>query len=61
MPVGLLDAIIDAPGTAGRVLPALAAKAEPARIGRCYATESMLVLDPQTGRYARPPRPRRGP
>ena len=26
-------------------------KAELARIGRYYATESMLVLDPQTGRY----------
>jgi divinyl chlorophyllide a 8-vinyl-reductase len=39
-------------GTAGRVLPALADKAELARIGRYYATESMLVLDPATGRYA---------
>jgi divinyl chlorophyllide a 8-vinyl-reductase len=36
---------------AGRVVPALAAKAELARIGRYYATESMLVLDPATGRY----------
>ena len=35
----------------GRLLPALAAKAELARIGRYYATESMLVLDPATGRY----------
>ena len=26
-------------------------KAELARIGRYYATESMLVLDPVTGRY----------
>ena len=26
-------------------------KAELARIGRYYATESMLVLDPNTGRY----------
>ena len=38
-------------GTAGRVIPALAAKAELARIGRYYATESMLVLDAVTGRY----------
>jgi divinyl chlorophyllide a 8-vinyl-reductase len=37
--------------TAGRAVPALAAKAELARIGRYYATESMLVLDPATGRY----------
>ena len=35
----------------GRVSPALADKAELARIGRYYATESMLVLDPATGRY----------
>jgi divinyl chlorophyllide a 8-vinyl-reductase len=51
VPVGLLDAIIGVLGAAGRVLPALADKAEFARIGRYYATESMLVLDPQTGRY----------
>ena len=51
VPVRLLDAIIGVLGTAGRVLPALAAKAELARIGRYYATESMLVLDPHTGRY----------
>jgi divinyl chlorophyllide a 8-vinyl-reductase len=51
VPVGLLDAIIGVLGTAGRVLPKLADKAELARIGRYYATESMLVLDPVTGRY----------
>jgi divinyl chlorophyllide a 8-vinyl-reductase len=33
------------------VLPALAEKAELARIGRYYASESMLVLDPVSGRY----------
>jgi divinyl chlorophyllide a 8-vinyl-reductase len=32
-------------------LPTLADKAELARIGRYYATESMLVLDPASGRY----------
>jgi divinyl chlorophyllide a 8-vinyl-reductase len=51
VPVGLLDAIIAVLGLGGRLLPALAAKAELARIGRYYATESMLVLDPVTGRY----------
>ena len=51
VPVAMLDAIIGVLGTAGRVMPALAAKAELARIGRYYATESMLVLDPATGRY----------
>jgi divinyl chlorophyllide a 8-vinyl-reductase len=51
VPVGLLDFTIGALGTAGRFVPSLAAKAELARIGRYYATESMLVLDPTTGRY----------
>jgi divinyl chlorophyllide a 8-vinyl-reductase len=51
VPVALLDAIVGTLGAAGRVLPALAHKAELARIGRYYATESMLVLDPATGRY----------
>ena len=52
VPVGLLDAIIATLGALGRVVPRLAEKAELARIGRYYATESMLVLDPETGRYA---------
>ncbi len=51
VPVALLDGIAAALGVAGRIVPALAAKAELARIGRYYATESMLVLDPETGRY----------
>jgi divinyl chlorophyllide a 8-vinyl-reductase len=51
VPVALLDVIIAVLATLGRVVPALAAKAELARIGRYYATESMLVLDPATGRY----------
>ena len=51
VPVRLLDALTGTLGAAARVVPALAAKAELARIGRYYATESMLVLDPRTGRY----------
>jgi divinyl chlorophyllide a 8-vinyl-reductase len=51
VPVALLDAIIGGLAVGGRLLPALADKAELARIGRYYATESMLVLDPVTGRY----------
>ncbi len=51
VPVALLDGIIGVLGTLGHVVPRLAAKAELARIGRYYATESMLVLDPATGRY----------
>ncbi|WP_376989368.1 NAD(P)H-binding protein [Bosea sp. R86505] len=51
VPVALLDAIITGLSLGGAVVPSLAAKAELARIGRYYATESMLVLDPATGRY----------
>ncbi|WP_246611101.1 NAD(P)H-binding protein [Aquisediminimonas profunda] len=51
VPVALLDGIAGALGTLGHIVPGLAEKAELARIGRYYATESMLVLDPQTGRY----------
>jgi len=51
VPVALLDAIVATLSAGGRLVPALAEKAELARIGRYYATESMLVLDPATGRY----------
>jgi divinyl chlorophyllide a 8-vinyl-reductase len=56
VPVRLLDLVATALGTLGRVVPAplagrLAAKAEFARIGRYYATESMLVWDERAGRY----------
>lgn len=51
VPVRLLDAIVTMLAAGGQVVPALAAKAELARIGRYYATESMLVLDPATGKY----------
>jgi divinyl chlorophyllide a 8-vinyl-reductase len=51
VPVRLLDTLVWGLGALGRVAPSLAEKAELARIGRYYATESMLVLDPATGRY----------
>lgn len=51
VPVALLDGIAGALGLLGHIVPRLAEKAELARIGRYYATESMLVLDPKTGRY----------
>ncbi len=51
IPVRLLDVIIVALSTIGRLVPAAADKAELARIGRYYATESMLVWDPVAGRY----------
>ena len=51
VPVALLDAIVCLLGTLGYFLPSLAQKAELARIGRYYATQSMLVLDQRTGIY----------
>ena len=51
VPVALLDGIVGGLGALGRVAPGLAAKAELARIGRYYATESMLVWDAGAGRY----------
>jgi divinyl chlorophyllide a 8-vinyl-reductase len=51
VPVRLLDLIAGGLGLAGRVIPPLAEKAELARIGRYYATESMLVWDAEAQRY----------
>jgi divinyl chlorophyllide a 8-vinyl-reductase len=51
VPVAMLDVIIAVLGALGRVIPPLADKAEFARIGRYYATESMLVWDAEAGRY----------
>ena len=47
----MLDLIIGVLAIAGKVSSAAADKAELARIGRYYATESMLVWDEATGRY----------
>ena len=51
VPVALLDIIIAVLSTLGYLVPAMAAKAELARIGRYYATESMLVWDASQGCY----------
>lgn len=51
VPIGVMDAIIGALSLAGRIKPNLAEKAELAKIGRYYATESMLVFDPAKGTY----------
>jgi divinyl chlorophyllide a 8-vinyl-reductase len=51
IPITLLDTIVGVMAALGRLIPPLAEKAELARIVRYYATESMLVLDPRTGRY----------
>lgn len=52
VPVTMFDVVIAALSLAGRVSSRFAEKAEYARIGRYYATESMLVLDPATGEYS---------
>lgn len=51
VPLGFLDLIIAVLAFAGRIIPVAARKAELARIGRYYASESMLVYDPQQGAY----------
>jgi divinyl chlorophyllide a 8-vinyl-reductase len=51
VPVALFDVIIAVLGTLGTIIPPLKAKAEFARIGRYYATESMLVWDAERQRY----------
>lgn len=51
VPVWLLDVIIGVLSALGRVVPGLRDKAELARIGRYYATESMLVWDEAAQRY----------
>lgn len=51
VPLALMDGIVGVLSLLGRVSRSLADKAELARIGRYYATESMLVWDPVAGRY----------
>lgn len=51
VPPALLSGVALLLGAAGRFVPGLAAKAELARIGHYYATESMLVLNHKTARY----------
>ncbi|MEM6762224.1 MAG: epimerase, partial [Pseudomonadota bacterium] len=52
VPVALLDVIARSLGVLGRAIPPLADKAEFARIGRYYATQSMLVWDEERGQYS---------
>lgn len=51
VPVALMDGIIAVLTALGRVSGGMAEKAEFARIGRYYATESMLVWDAEKGQY----------
>jgi divinyl chlorophyllide a 8-vinyl-reductase len=52
VPLRMMDLIVGVLSTLSAVIPPLADKAEFARIGRYYASESMLVLDPSTGEYS---------
>ncbi|MBC7738497.1 MAG: NAD(P)H-binding protein [Candidatus Saccharibacteria bacterium] len=51
VPVAMMTGIIGALTVLGRLSPKLRDKADFAQIGRYYATESMLVLNPETGLY----------
>lgn len=51
VPLAMLDCIVGTLDLFGQLAPRVAEKAELARIGRYYATESMLWLNPETGRY----------
>ena len=51
MPVGLLDFIIGVLDVLGKISSKAADKAEMARIGRYYATESMLVWNSDLNQY----------
>ncbi len=51
VPVALLDTIVHVLRAGARLLPALTEKAELAKIGRYYATESMLVWNPTALAY----------
>ncbi len=53
VPVALMDAIIAGLSLAGRVSSSALDRAEFARIGRYYATESMLLWDDEARRYSR--------
>lgn len=51
IPVRIFDLLIPLLNMLSKLFPMLEDKAELARIGRYYAMESMLILDPATGMY----------
>ncbi|SOB94456.1 NAD(P)H-binding protein [Rhodobacter maris] len=51
VPFALMEGIVGVLSTLGRFSPKLKAKAELAKIGRYYASESMLLWNPVTGAY----------
>lgn len=51
VPVGIMDFVIGTLDGLGNLFPNLKEAAEFGRIGKYYATESMLVYDAETGQY----------
>jgi divinyl chlorophyllide a 8-vinyl-reductase len=51
MPIQMFDVIIPVLSLLSTFFPKLKEKAEFARIGKYYCSESMLVLNPETGKY----------
>jgi divinyl chlorophyllide a 8-vinyl-reductase len=51
MPILMFDVIIPVLAFLSKIFPKLQDKAEFARIGKYYCSESMLVLNPATGKY----------
>ncbi|NTW09896.1 MAG: NAD(P)-dependent oxidoreductase, partial [Chlorobiaceae bacterium] len=49
--IGMFDMIIPVLSVLAKIFPKLEDKAEFARIGKYYCSESMLVLNPETGKY----------
>ncbi|KAI4317644.1 hypothetical protein L6164_025498 [Bauhinia variegata] len=52
VPIGIMDFAISVLDFLVKIFPSLEDAAEFGKIGRYYAAESMLVLDPETGEYS---------
>lgn len=52
VPIGVMDFVIGVLDFLSKIFPFLEDAVEFGRIGRYYAAESMLVLDPETGEYS---------
>ncbi|XP_057433161.1 divinyl chlorophyllide a 8-vinyl-reductase, chloroplastic [Lotus japonicus] len=52
VPIGIMDFAIGVLDNLVKVFPSLEDAAEFGKIGRYYAVESMLILDPETGEYS---------
>ena len=52
VPIGVMDFVIGILDSLKKIFPSLEDAAEFGKIGRYYAAESMLILDPETGEYS---------